>query len=205
MHNAPVLSWPGLSRPSTSLNWARTQGVDARHKAGHDESKGCELLPFPKIRPRAVRPATADSVRGFSPRPKNKKGRAGRRGFADPHGLVQQRKSTRVVFRRSRVFPKRPARDVLGLLRTNPGGVTRPSFWERPLYPPLDGISHRKRRMGYERPRPRDPHCGARPMRAGHRTAWAAGGRLRCLPAGHRHPAPPHETPSGRRPFSERG
>src|SRR5579864_9093661 len=30
-------SWPGLSRPSTSLHAARKQDVDARHKAGHDE------------------------------------------------------------------------------------------------------------------------------------------------------------------------
>jgi hypothetical protein len=30
-------SWPGLSRPSTSL--ARSQkNVDARHKAGHDDA-----------------------------------------------------------------------------------------------------------------------------------------------------------------------
>jgi hypothetical protein len=30
-------SWPGLSRPSTSLLAARLEDVDARHKAGHDE------------------------------------------------------------------------------------------------------------------------------------------------------------------------
>src|SRR5262249_1440699 len=30
-------SWPGLSRPSTSLGY-RKKGVDGRHKAGHDES-----------------------------------------------------------------------------------------------------------------------------------------------------------------------
>jgi hypothetical protein len=29
-------SWPGLSRPSTSYSQQRKQGVDARHKAGHD-------------------------------------------------------------------------------------------------------------------------------------------------------------------------
>src|SRR6185503_8160753 len=31
-------SWPGLSRPSTSLDWRHSKDVDARHKAGHD---GC--------------------------------------------------------------------------------------------------------------------------------------------------------------------
>jgi hypothetical protein len=31
-------SWPGLSRPSTSLPRQRKQDVDARHKAGHHES-----------------------------------------------------------------------------------------------------------------------------------------------------------------------
>jgi hypothetical protein len=29
-------SWPDLFRPSTSLIFAKRQGVDARHKAGHD-------------------------------------------------------------------------------------------------------------------------------------------------------------------------
>ncbi|RJF69918.1 hypothetical protein D4Q52_18475 [Rhodopseudomonas palustris] len=29
-------SWPGLSRPSTPFLHFRPQGVDARHKAGHD-------------------------------------------------------------------------------------------------------------------------------------------------------------------------
>src|SRR5262249_13968311 len=29
-------SWPGLSRPSTSLIFATPRDVDARHKAGHD-------------------------------------------------------------------------------------------------------------------------------------------------------------------------
>jgi len=31
-------SWPGLSRPSTSFGAAIKKVVDARHKAGHDES-----------------------------------------------------------------------------------------------------------------------------------------------------------------------
>jgi hypothetical protein len=32
-------SWPGLSRPSTSLLSFRFQGVDARDERGHDESR----------------------------------------------------------------------------------------------------------------------------------------------------------------------
>ncbi|AUC94839.1 hypothetical protein CWS35_11705 [Bradyrhizobium sp. SK17] len=32
-------SWPGLSRPSTSLSCGN-QDVDARHKAGHDGVRG---------------------------------------------------------------------------------------------------------------------------------------------------------------------
>src|SRR5262245_58834953 len=32
----PSRSWPGLSRPSTSLSRSCVQDVDARHKAGHD-------------------------------------------------------------------------------------------------------------------------------------------------------------------------
>jgi hypothetical protein len=32
-------SWPDLFRPSTSLEHQEKQDVDARHKAGHDESK----------------------------------------------------------------------------------------------------------------------------------------------------------------------
>jgi hypothetical protein len=34
---APTSSWPGSSRPSTSLPQQERQDVDARHKAGHDE------------------------------------------------------------------------------------------------------------------------------------------------------------------------
>jgi acetate---CoA ligase (ADP-forming) len=36
----PLSSWPGLSRPSTSSSGHSPQGVDAQHKAGHDESTG---------------------------------------------------------------------------------------------------------------------------------------------------------------------
>jgi hypothetical protein len=36
-------SWPGLSRPSTPLPAATPQGVDARHKAGHDSKE--ETIP----------------------------------------------------------------------------------------------------------------------------------------------------------------
>jgi hypothetical protein len=35
-------SWPGLSRPSTSL--AKKQDVDARHKAGHDELEETSII-----------------------------------------------------------------------------------------------------------------------------------------------------------------
>ena len=34
---APLSSWSGLARPSTSLFVARKEGVDGRHKAGHDD------------------------------------------------------------------------------------------------------------------------------------------------------------------------
>jgi acyl-CoA synthetase (NDP forming) len=37
---APSPSWPGLSRPSTSSPQRLKEDVDARHKAGHDESRG---------------------------------------------------------------------------------------------------------------------------------------------------------------------
>jgi hypothetical protein len=35
-------SWPGLSRPSTP-RFVRKKGVDARHKAGHDEIEAAVL------------------------------------------------------------------------------------------------------------------------------------------------------------------
>jgi DNA-directed DNA polymerase III PolC len=41
-------SWPGLSRPSTSFSNADAKGVDARHKAGHDESE--TSLPYDSLR-----------------------------------------------------------------------------------------------------------------------------------------------------------
>ena len=34
--DSSTASWPGLSRPSTSLRFFVFQDVDARHKAGHD-------------------------------------------------------------------------------------------------------------------------------------------------------------------------
>jgi len=37
---APSPSWPGSSRPSTSSMQSMRQDVDARHKAGHDETRG---------------------------------------------------------------------------------------------------------------------------------------------------------------------
>src|SRR6202012_392750 len=39
-----VSSWPGLSRPSTSMPATQEEDVDPRHKAGHDE-----LLNLPSI------------------------------------------------------------------------------------------------------------------------------------------------------------
>ncbi len=45
------LSWPGLSRPSTSSSQHYRQDVDARHKAGHDGSKdrGMQSIHFDEI------------------------------------------------------------------------------------------------------------------------------------------------------------
>ena len=43
MGNRKFLSWPGLSRPSTSLRYFK-EDVDARHKAGHDELTRCTLI-----------------------------------------------------------------------------------------------------------------------------------------------------------------
>jgi hypothetical protein len=45
-HESLGPSWPGLSRPSTSLPAAMPQGVDARHKAGHDEERKIEANPY---------------------------------------------------------------------------------------------------------------------------------------------------------------
>jgi len=80
---------------------------------------------------------------------------------------VSKGKDTRVVFRRSRVFPKHPARDVLGLLRTNPGGLTWPSLLRtgRSLSTAGRGPTPDAPYLGYERPRPGDPNCGARSAR----------------------------------------
>jgi hypothetical protein len=32
-----AMPWPDLFRPSTSLDSKKPEGVDARHKAGHDD------------------------------------------------------------------------------------------------------------------------------------------------------------------------
>jgi len=39
-------SWPGLSRPSTTLRASATEDVDARHKAGHDGGESREVVLF---------------------------------------------------------------------------------------------------------------------------------------------------------------
>ena len=66
-----------------------------------------------------------------------------------------------------RVFPERPAHGVLGLLRTNPGGLTWPSLLRtgRSLSTAGRGPTPDAPYLGYERPRPGDPNCGARSAR----------------------------------------
>jgi hypothetical protein len=56
---ALISSWPGPSRPSTSLQNGRKQGVDARHKAGHDE--GIKKIPAASAAGISYRIATAMS------------------------------------------------------------------------------------------------------------------------------------------------
>ena len=58
--------------------------------------------------------------------------------------------------------------------------------------------------LGYARPRPGDPICGTRRLRAGHRAAWAAGTRVRRAfrPSP---PCPAFKNASGRRPSVEQG
>ena len=55
-----------------------------------------------------------------------------------------------------RVFPERPAHGVLGLLRTNPGGLTWPSLLRtgRSLSTAGRGPTPDAPYLGYERPRP---------------------------------------------------
>ena len=60
------------------------------------------------------------------------------------------------------------ARCLIGLIPASPGGVTKPSFWERPFYPPLSEVSHRMRRIwDTHAPDPETPFV-ARGQRAGH-------------------------------------
>jgi hypothetical protein len=63
-------SWPGLSRPSTSLELLSVEDVDARHKAGHDGSRSTAV--------------GVKSNRDRRPRPASFEGRA-------PHDRVKMR------------------------------------------------------------------------------------------------------------------
>jgi error-prone DNA polymerase len=66
----PEPSWPGLSRPSTSLARCKYEDVDARHKAGHDEAKQGRtalrpvLCRLTEAAPRRVRLAASMLYRG---------------------------------------------------------------------------------------------------------------------------------------------
>jgi hypothetical protein len=67
----------------------------------------------------------------------------------------------------------------------SPGGVTKPSFWERPFYPPLAGRSPDAPYLGYARSRPVVPVAPGRD--AGHSRLQPPG--TRCERAsGHRSP-----------------
>src|SRR5229473_7455728 len=60
LRESPYSSWPGLSRPSTSLLPKFSEDVDARDKPGHDEldalrSEHSKLFGRPPVAPEVVR------------------------------------------------------------------------------------------------------------------------------------------------------
>ena len=67
-------------------------------------------------------------------------GGAGRRRLAGLHGLMcESGRSTSEVFTAVAGNPGIPRAVFEAFLHRSPGGVTKPSFWERPFYPPLAG------------------------------------------------------------------
>jgi hypothetical protein len=109
------------------------------------------------------------------------------------HGLVRMEEEHERCLPRVPVCPDAPRAMFIGLFRMNPGGVTRPSFWERPLYPPLADSHTGCAVFGIRTPQTR---------RALWHTASAPGAmRLgppdcACVaPSGHRRLAPPSRTP----------
>jgi hypothetical protein len=108
--------------------------------------------------------------------PPQKKGGAERRGLPGPHGPVSKNKRHESFHhepRSVRALRAQCWRPYSHALRAcpkcallSPGGVTKPSFWERPFYPPLAEPSPDAPYLGYERARPGVPV--ARGQRAGH-------------------------------------
>jgi hypothetical protein len=124
----------------------------------------------------------------FSLRTTSKKKRAARdAGDSRSPTASCEKQKTQERCRTARCRPiRRPARGVLGLLRRNPGGLTWPSFWERPLYPPLAGATPAAPCLGHASARPVPP-CDARSARR----APCGLGRHAGLRTPHGHRSPP--------------
>jgi hypothetical protein len=77
----------------------------------------------------------------------------------------------------------RPARDVSRLAPHEPRWTYQAFLLgEAPLSTAGGSLTPDAPYLGYERPRPGDPICGTRRMRAGHHAAWAAMTGLRSPP-----------------------
>jgi hypothetical protein len=76
--------------------------------------------------------------------------------------MCESGRSTSEVFTAVAVNPGIPRAVLEALFRSSPDGVTKPSFWERPFYPPLTDRSPDAPYLGYESPRPVGPVASGR-------------------------------------------
>ncbi len=134
---------------------------------------------FCRLKPPTRRPSRdAECARDFSRTPPKQRGARDAGDLPVPTVWCGKGEAPELSSASAGSDPGIPHAMVFGLLRANPGGVTRPSFWERPLYPPLAGLLTGAIVFGTRKaPDPEDPV--ARGQRAGHRTAWAAETRVR--------------------------
>jgi hypothetical protein len=110
-----------------------------------------------------MRAAVIVTARGLSPdhRQSPPRIKRGRRGTPEtcrsPRSGAEKWKAPELSSAVGQLVTGIPRAVFEALFRSSPGGVTKPSFWERPFYPPLAGRSPVAPYLGYESTRPVGP------------------------------------------------
>ncbi len=177
----------------------RMSGNNARSASRVPAVLPAETAHAPSVPRRGMRP-------GLSRTPPKQRGRAGCRGLAGPHVWCGKGRSTRICLPRvPEAIPASRTRWFFGLLRANPGGVTKAFLFGRgPSIHRWRVFSPARSCLGHGKRQTREDPV-ARGQRAGHRTAWAAETRVRrTLRPPRPRSASRNRLPEGA-PFGERG